>query len=73
MTLIHPPPRGLEWLEGEAPHKELARLRKSGTLRKLLPEVDALYGIPQERRAPPRNRHRHPHRTDSGSRGAALS
>ena len=47
MTILHPAPRGLEWLEGEAPHKELARLHKSGTLRMLLPEVDALYGIPQ--------------------------
>jgi tRNA nucleotidyltransferase (CCA-adding enzyme) len=47
MPIIHPPPRGLEWLQGETPHKELARLRASGALRKLLPEVDALYGIPQ--------------------------
>ena len=47
MPTIHPPPRGLEWLQGETPHKELARLRASGALRKLLPEVDALYGIPQ--------------------------
>jgi tRNA nucleotidyltransferase (CCA-adding enzyme) len=37
----------LNWLNGSAPHNELLRLRASGELREFLPEVDALFGVPQ--------------------------
>lgn len=37
----------LNWLTGQSPHLALAELHRSGDLRILLPEVDALYGVPQ--------------------------
>ena len=37
----------INWLSGPAPHTALAQLRASGVLRQVLPEVDALYGVPQ--------------------------
>jgi tRNA nucleotidyltransferase (CCA-adding enzyme) len=37
----------LNWLNGPQPHLELARLRASGALALELPEVDCLYGVPQ--------------------------
>lgn len=37
----------LDWLKTAEPHKELAALRTSGWLAQHLPEVDALYGVPQ--------------------------
>ncbi|VTU42603.1 MULTISPECIES: HD domain-containing protein [unclassified Variovorax] len=47
MTIHFDIPAELAWLTAPAPHEELARLRASGELRRFLPEVDALYGIPQ--------------------------
>lgn len=41
------PPSSLTWLIKDAPHLELRRLRESGALKALLPEVDRLYGVPQ--------------------------
>jgi tRNA nucleotidyltransferase (CCA-adding enzyme) len=40
-------PESLKWLEGAAPHLTLAEMHKDGRLAQLLPEVEALYGIPQ--------------------------
>lgn len=40
-------PQALDWLAAAAPHLHLAQLRRSGKLIELLPEVDALYGVPQ--------------------------
>lgn len=37
----------LNWLSGQSPHIALAELRRTGDLKILLPEVDALYGVPQ--------------------------
>jgi len=37
----------LDWLNSPSPHTELAARRASGWLAKNLPEVDALYGVPQ--------------------------
>ncbi len=37
----------LQWLDAPAPHRTLAALRASGELARLLPEVEALYGVPQ--------------------------
>jgi tRNA nucleotidyltransferase (CCA-adding enzyme) len=37
----------LTWLFEPEPHKALAILRASGELARILPEVDALYGVPQ--------------------------
>lgn len=39
--------KNLTWLNGPAPHRALAQLRATGALRQVLPEVDALYGVPQ--------------------------
>lgn len=39
--------KNLNWLKGQSPHIALAELRRTGDLALLLPEVDALYGVPQ--------------------------
>ena len=53
MTNTTGTPERLKWLEGFNPHLALARMHESGELRELLPEVDCLYGVPQ-------NPHHHP-------------
>lgn len=40
-------PEKLSWLMQPHPHQHLAALRRSGELAALLPEVDRLYGVPQ--------------------------
>lgn len=40
-------PTCLQWLELPAPHEALASLHANGELARLLPEVEALYGVPQ--------------------------
>lgn len=40
-------PHPLEWLLGESPGAHLSKLHKDGLLARVLPEVAALYGVPQ--------------------------
>lgn len=47
MTTSEKVPATLAWLEGPTPGQTLAEMRASGYLAKFLPEVDVLYGVPQ--------------------------
>lgn len=47
MTVADSTPPSLAWLTGPTPHVTLSEMHKSGELAKVLPEVDVLYGIPQ--------------------------
>ena len=50
------------------PRRMIEVLRECGALKVLLPEVDALFGVPQTRRLSSRNRQRHPYPDDAATR-----